>query len=117
MRIPFLGWFVATSDPRGGVVMRTPRSLSAALVWGGVLCECGANSTTHGQPSKPTEARVEQSEPAATPPPDCTPTGTWRTRKPMNLPAVFAGTVAVPDGRIFVISGFAPYGRPRRLTN
>jgi hypothetical protein len=35
----------------------------------------------------------------------------------MNLPAVFAGTVAVPDGRIFVISGFAPYGRPRRLTN
>jgi N-acetylneuraminic acid mutarotase len=97
--------------------MRTPRSLSAALVLGGVLCECGGNSTTHGQPSKATESRVEQSEPAATPPPDCTPTGMWRTRKPMNLPAVFAGTVAVPDGRIFVISGFAPYGRPRRLTN
>ena len=97
--------------------MRTPRSLSAALVLGGVLCECGGNSTTHGQPSQPTESRVEQSEPAATRPPDCTPTGTWRTRKPMNLPAVFAGTVAVPDGRIFVISGFAPYGRPRRLTN
>ena len=96
--------------------MRTP-SLSAALVLGGMLCECGGNSTTHGQPSKPTESRVEQSEPAATPPPDCTPTGTWSTRKPMNLPAVFAATVAVPDGRIFVISGFAPYGRPRRLTN
>src|SRR6516162_9552388 len=35
----------------------------------------------------------------------------------MNLPAVFAGTVAVPDGRIFVISGFGPYCTPRRLTN
>ena len=35
----------------------------------------------------------------------------------MNVPAVFAGTVAVPDGRIFVVSGFAPYGKPRQLTN
>jgi N-acetylneuraminic acid mutarotase len=35
----------------------------------------------------------------------------------MSVPAVFAATAAVPDGRVFVISGFAAYGRPRRLTN
>jgi N-acetylneuraminic acid mutarotase len=35
----------------------------------------------------------------------------------MNVPAVFAATVALPDGRIFVISGFSAYGTPRRLTN
>jgi N-acetylneuraminic acid mutarotase len=35
----------------------------------------------------------------------------------MNVPAVFAATVASPDGRVFVISGFSDYGRPRWLTN
>ena len=97
--------------------MRTSWSLLAVFVWGWLLCGCAGNSIAHGQASKPTESRVEQSEPTDNTPLDCTSTGTWRTRKPMNLAAVFAGTVAVPDGRIFVISGFAAYGTPRRITN
>src|SRR5262245_42931106 len=97
--------------------MRTPRSLSPAFVWGALLCGCGGHSTTDGQTGKPTESRAEHSGSGVAAGSDCTKTGTWRTRTPMNLPAAFAGTVAGPDGRVFVSSGFAPYGKPRRLTN
>src|SRR5690349_18400698 len=97
--------------------MLTSRSLSAALVWVGLFCGCGRNSITGQQPSRAGGPEAEQPPAAATPTPDCTATGAWRTRKPMNVPAVFAATVALPNGRIFVISGFAPYGQPRRLTN
>ena len=92
-------------------------SVPAALVWGELLCGCGGNSTTGQQPSRAAEPEAVQPASAATPAPDCTATGAWRTRKPMSVPATFAATAALPDGRVFVISGFAPYGKPRRLTN
>jgi N-acetylneuraminic acid mutarotase len=95
-------------------------SLSAALVWGVLSCGCGGNPTT-GTGQQPSgaaaEPGAERPTATATPIPENTAVGAWRTRKPLSVPAAFAATAAVPDGRVFVISGFAPYGRPRRLTN
>jgi N-acetylneuraminic acid mutarotase len=60
------------------------------------------------QSTKPVHAE-EQAWPAS----NRLPTGTWKQRQPMKVPALFAGTVVVPDGRIFIISGLSN----RKLTN
>ena len=99
------------------VILLSFRLLSAALLSGTLLIASGSNSTTNSATEKAACPGAEQLKPAAIPSLDCTTTGTWTTRRSMNLPAAFAGTVALADGRIFVISGFCPYGKPRQLTN
>ena len=94
------------------------------LRWVGASC-CAAVAGTR----PPASSRARRPSPKAVPPAsaattaldgresDCTATGSWRTRKPMTVPATFAATPALPDGRVFVVGGFAPCGKPRRLTN
>jgi N-acetylneuraminic acid mutarotase len=53
--------------------------------------------------------RVTQANVMAVSPTDHGAHPTWRRRRSLAVPAVFAGTVAAPGGRIFVISGNRAY--------
>ena len=64
-----------------------------------------------------TRPNGKPSNPRYAPPSDSTVPGTWQICKPMNRGAVFAGTVALPNGRIFVISGRTTDNGIRKITN
>jgi N-acetylneuraminic acid mutarotase len=75
----------------------------------------GCRQTTD-QRSKAAMPPAEPFKPVAAPLSDSSIPGGWRTCKPMTRGAEFAGTVALPDGRIFVISGRTTDNGKRKVT-
>ena len=74
------------------------------------LAACAVVLGLTARPAPAIPAGSTRPSPAAAP--GCTAAGSWIARGSMKVRAVFAGTVAVPDGRILVISGSTDDGLP-----
>src|SRR5262249_34669738 len=72
---------------------------------------------TSAHRSKPTPPNAEQARPAFLSSAPGVTAGSWTSHSPMKQGAAFAGTVVLPDGRLFVISGRTNANGKRKVTN
>ncbi len=99
-----------------GLILRKQGRIAAILA-GITLASSAVYLKVRPQAGKQIAHAAAQDKRVLFPSSDRAATGMWTPLRPMNQGAVFMGTVALPDGRIFVISGRTTVNGKRKRTN